>query len=481
MALGVAPEGSPTTVQAPQKSYTGPLMLMVSLYFGIGFITALNDILIPHFKDLFHLTNVKALMVQLCFFGAYFVMSLPSGSIVGKIGYKRGIVLALTVMGIGLLLFLPASVMIFYPLFLFALFVVGSGLALLQVAINPYVGALGAPETAAARLNLCGFLNSFATTIAPKIGAAFIFIAAGASAAELARSVRMPYVILAMCAFAMAVLTAFVDLPKLLEGRPGGGDSSYGGALRFSHLRLGALAIFFYVGAEVAIGSVMINFLGQPSMGGLSHEAAAQYVSFYWGGTMIGRLIGFVVLSGAFVNNVRAQRLVTVVSIIAFLLVLAGIFTRGYLPTWTTLLCASVVPVAFLVRRRVEAQRALVFVSSIASLLVVTGILTHGYVAMWAIVACGLFNSVMWPCIFPMSVEGLGRFTSHGSGILIMMVVGGAIIPEVQGFLADKFGYQPSFAIVLLCYLYILFFALRGHRNLNAVEATDSLNPGVIQ
>ena len=427
MALGVTSAPTFAAGQTAKRSYTVPLILMVSLYFGIGFITALNDILIPHFKDLFHLTNVKALMVQLCFFGAYFVMSLPSGLIVGKIGYKRGIVVALTVMGIGLLLFLPASVIIFYPLFLFALFVVGSGLALLQVAINPYVGALGAPETAASRLNLCGFLNSFATTIAPKIGAAFIFIAAGASAAELARSVRMPYVILAVCAFAMAVLTAFVDLPKLLEGGSGSGDSSYGGALRFSHLRLGALAIFFYVGAEVAIGSVMINFLGQPSMGGLSHEAAAQYVALYWGGAMCGRLIGFFAM------------------------------------------------------RKIRARPALVFVSSIASLLVVTGILSHGHVAMWALVACGLFNSVMWPCIFPMSVEGLGRFTSRGSGILIMMVVGGAIIPEVQGLLADKFGYQPSFAIVLVCYLYILFFALRGYRNLNVGEGADALSPGVVQ
>jgi FHS family L-fucose permease-like MFS transporter len=424
MAIGVTSDPTFAAGETAKRNYTVPLALMVSLYFGIGFITALNDILIPHFKDLFHLTNVKALMVQLCFFGAYFVMSLPSGSIVGKIGYKRGIVVALTVMGIGLLLFLPASVIIFYPLFLFALFVVGSGLALLQVAINPYVGALGAPETAAARLNLCGFLNSFATTIAPKIGAAFIFIAAGASAAELAQSVRMPYVILAVCAFAMAVLTAFVDLPKLLEGGSEGGDSSYGGALRFSHLRLGALAIFFYVGAEVAIGSVMINFLGQPSMGGLSHEAAAKYVSLYWGGAMCGRLVGFFAM------------------------------------------------------QKIRARPALVFVSSIASLLIVTGILTHGHVAMWAIVACGLFNSVMWPCIFPMSVEGLGRFTSHGSGILIMMVVGGAIVPEVQGLLADKFGYQPSFAIVLVCYLYILFFALRGYRNLNPVE---ELAPAVVQ
>jgi FHS family L-fucose permease-like MFS transporter len=426
MALEAAKENSIASLQTPRKNYTVPLMLMVSLYFGIGFITALNDILVPHFKDLFHLTNVTALLVQFCFFGAYFVMSVPSGWIVGKVGYKRGIVVALSVMGVGLLLFVPASVIIFYPLFLFALFVVGSGLALLQVAINPYVGALGTPETASSRLNLAGGFNSVATTIAPKIGAAFIFIAAGASAAQLAHSVRKPYIILAACAFAMAIITAFVELPDVIE-RSDLKSASGGSAWKFSHLRLGALAIFFYVGAEVAIGSIMINFLSQPSMGGLSHAAAARYVSFYWGGAMIGRFIGFVAL------------------------------------------------------RKIRAQRALAFVSLVAALLVITCISAHGHVAMWAIVSCGLFNSVMWPCIFPLSVKGLGRFTSQGSGILIMMVVGGAVIPEIQGFLADSFGYQPSFVIVLLCYAYILFFALRGHRNLNEVQASDALNPAVIQ
>jgi FHS family L-fucose permease-like MFS transporter len=222
----------------------------------------------------------------------------------------------------------------------------------------------------------------------------------------------------------MAALTAVVHLPKLIEsGDVGSGDSSYAGALRFSHLRFGALAIFFYVGAEVTIGSLMINFLGQPSMGGMSHEAAAQYVSYYWGALMIGRFIGFFAL------------------------------------------------------QKIRAQRGLAFVASLGALLILVGILTHGYVAIWAIVACGFCNSVMWPCIFPMSVEGLGRFTSHGSGILVMMVVGGAVIPEVQGLLADKFGYQHSYAIVLVCYLYILFFAVRGYRNLNA---GDVLGPGVV-
>jgi MFS transporter, FHS family, L-fucose permease len=369
----------------------------------------LNDILIPHFKDLFHLTNFLALMVQFCFFGAYFVMSLPSGWIVGRIGYKAGIIAALATMGCGLLCFVPASIVISYPVFLFALFVVGSGLALLQVAINPYVGALGRPETASARLNLCGGLNSLATTIAPKLGAAFIFIAAGATTAQLAHSVRAPYMLLAAFTFLLAVVTFFVRLPELIEKRPEG-EKGQGSALQFVHLRLGAVAIFGYVGAEVAIGSIMIAFLGQPSMGSMSHKAAAAYVSLYWLGAMVGRFIGS--------------------------------FALLY----------------------IRAQRALMAVALCAFVLVATTILGHGPVAMWAIVACGLFNSVMWPCIFPLSVKGLGRFTSQGSGILITMVVGGAIIPEIQGLLADTIGYQHSFVIVLLCYAYLIYFALSGYR-----------------
>jgi FHS family L-fucose permease-like MFS transporter len=408
MAVGQAGDNSAVT-QQPANGFTAPMVLMVSLYFGIGFITALNDILVPHFKDLFHLTNVLALLVQFCFFGAYFVMSIPSGWIVGRIGYKAGIMAALSTMGCGLLLFVPASIVISYPLFLFALFVVGSGLALLQVAINPYVGALGAPETAASRLNLCGFFNSGATTIAPYVGPLFIFMAAGATTAQLARSVRMPYVLIACFTFALVLVTRFVHLPVLIEtaSAKSKGDGS---AWQFLHLRLGAVAIFCYVGAEVAIGSLIINFLGQPSMGGMSHAQAAHYVSLYWGGAMVGRLIG----SGALL--------------------------------------------------KVPTERALATVAMVAFLLVALAIFGHGPLAMWAVVSCGLFNSVMWPCIFPLSVKGLGRFTSEGSGILVMMVVGGAIIPVVQGALADHLGYQHSFAIVLACYAYLIYFGLTGYR-----------------
>jgi MFS transporter, FHS family, L-fucose permease len=409
MAVGTVGDASASVRSEGSESYVLPMVLMVSLYFSIGFITALNDILVPHFKLLFSLDNVHALLVQFCFFGAYFVMSLPSGKIVSRIGYKPGIIVALCTMGAGLLLFVPASIVIAYPIFLFALFVVGSGLALLQVAINPYVGALGKPETAAARLNLCGGLNSLATTIAPKVGAAFIFIAAGATTAELARSVRAPYVILAAFTFLVAIVTYFVHLPELIE-KPVESSLGDGSAWRFAHLRLGAVAIFTYVGAEVAIGSILINFLGQPSMGSISHAVAAGYVSLYWGGAMVGRFIGSFALL-----YIRAQRALATVAVSALILVAVTIFG-------------------------------------------------HGHVAMWAIVSCGLFNSVMWPCIFPLSLKGLGEFTGQGSGILVTMIVGGAVIPELQGLLADKFGYQHSFIIVLLCYAYLIYFALSGYK-----------------
>jgi FHS family L-fucose permease-like MFS transporter len=281
----------------------------------------------------------------------------------------------------------------------------------LQVAINPYVSVLGAPETAAWRINICGIFNSSATTIAPKIGAFFIFIAAGATTAQLAHSVRLPYVIVACFTLLVALITAFIPLPKLIEtGATKTVTKTEGSAWHFRHLRFGALAIFCSVGTEVAIGSILINFLGQPSMGSMSHDAAASYVSFYWGGAMVGRIIGSVALL------------------------------------------------------KVRAERALLIVAGLAMTMVAITIFGHGPVAMWSIVSCGLFNSVMWPCIFPLAVKGLGKFTSQGSGLLITMVVGGAIVPVIQGFLADHLGYQHSFTIVLVCYAYLVFFSLKGYK-----------------
>jgi MFS transporter, FHS family, L-fucose permease len=226
----------------------------------------------------------------------------------------------------------------------------------------------------------------------------------------------MPYVILAAGAFIMAGITALVHLPRLLE-TDAGTSKVEGSAWKVSHLRLGAVAIFCYVGAEVAIGSILINFLGQPSMGGMSHSDAAHYVSYYWGSAMIGRFIGF----GAM--------------------------------------------------QKIRAEKGLAFVAIMGLLFVGTGIVAHGQLAVWAIVCCGLFNSIMWPCIFPLSVRNLGPLTSQGSGILVTMVVGGAVIPEIQAYLADAIGYQPSFIVVLLCYAYILFFAVRGYKDSRLARA----------
>jgi FHS family L-fucose permease-like MFS transporter len=411
-------------VSTTNRSYAMPLALILALYFGIGFITAMNDVLVPHFKDLFHLSNVRALLVQFAFFGAYFLLSIPSGKIVGRIGYQNGLVVALATIGAGLLLFLPASIIITYPLFLFALFLVGCGLALLQVAVNPYISALGDPNRAASRLNLAGGFNSVAGTLAPRVGSAFIFIAAGASSAELARSVRIPYVVLAILAFALALITKVMHLPDLIPQRDPTEEGG-GSAWDFRHVRFGAFAIFAYVGAEVAIGSLLINYLGQPSMGGLSHAEAAKYVSYYWGGAMIARFLG----------------------------------------AW--------------LQRYISPARSLTFVSSLGCVFVATAVFGHGPIALWAIVSCGLFNSVMWPCIFPMAIEGVGKYTSQASGILVTMVVGGAVIPEIQGLLADHFGYQPSFLIVLLCYAYVLSFALYGHRPVR-VGGAAILPPAVV-
>jgi FHS family L-fucose permease-like MFS transporter len=249
-------------------------------------------------------------------------------------------------------------------------------------------------------------------------------VAAGATAAELARSVRTPYIVLAVLAFLLAGITKLVHLPELIPQRDAKTDG--GSAWDFLHLRFGAFAIFAYVGAEVAVGSLIINYLAQPSMGGMSHTEAAKYVSLYWGGEMVARFIGFAAL------------------------------------------------------RYVRQAHALALVAFLGCVCVAAAILGHGSVALWAIVACGVCNSVMWPCIFPMSIEGLGKYTSQGSGILVTMVVGGAVIPEIQGFLADHFGYRTSFVVVLLCYAYVLFFALIGHRPSVIAGETATVTPAVV-
>lgn len=403
-----------------QTNYLSALIVLTSLFFMWGLITSLNDILIPHLKAAFSLSYVKVMLIQFCFFGAYAVMSLPSGFLVERAGYKRGIIIGLATAGIGCLLFYPAAGMRSYPFFLGALFVLASGITLLQVAANPYVAILGPPRTASSRLTLTQAFNSLGTTIGPFLGSVLILSAvrpdgdeATVRAAEAA-TVQGPYVILALTLFVIAVLIAVVKLPQIeAQDQPAdAGAATYqrhGSVWGYRHLVLGAVGIFLYVGAEVSIGSFAVNFLSQPTIGGLTEAEAGKYLSWYWGGAMVGRFIG----------------------------------------AW--------------VMTKVKPGRVLSFNAFVAVGLLLVVMLFAGKTAMWALLAIGLFNSIMFPTIFTLAIDGLGKHTGEGSGILCVAIVGGAIVPLVQGFFADR-DLLYSFLVPAVCYLYIAYYGLKGHR-----------------
>jgi FHS family L-fucose permease-like MFS transporter len=423
------------TATGTGSKYLAPLAVLTTLFFMWGFITCLNDIIIPHLKAVFELNYAQAMLIQFAFFTAYFVMSLPSGLIVNKLGYKNGIIIGLLTAAVGCLLFYPAAGVRSYALFLLALFILASGITLLQVAANPFVAILGKPETASSRLTMTQALNSLGTTIAPIFGSMLILSTAVKSSAELqqlspsaadayrlteAGSVQTPYLFLAGALVVLAVAIALFKLPKI-DAASGGSDlaaenpaDSRRSAWSYRHLVLGAVGIFVYVGAEVAIGSFLVNYFKEPSIGALSESDGAHYVAFYWLGAMIGRFIGTATL-----RVVRPGKLLT-----------------GH--------------------------------ALAAAILVVATMLFSGSLAMWTIIAVGLFNSIMFPTIFTMAIDGLGKHTGQGSGILCMAIVGGALIPVVQGALADKIGIHHCFIIPVVCYLYIAWYGMAGHPSRNA-------------
>lgn len=400
---------------------------VTAIFFMWGFLTALNDVLIPHLKAVFELNWTRTMLIQFTFFGAYFVMSVPAGWVVDRVGYKLGIVIGLLVAGCGALMFLPAAQIQWYYLFLAALFTLASGITLLQVSANPYVSLLGEPARAASRLNLAQALNSLGHTTAPLIGGMLILGTAVLGAEQLAaltqqqqqayqaaqaQSVQVPYLGLAVALFALAAIVFALRLPALAEAT-GRGDArrhTFSEVLRIPHVRWGVLAIFVYVGAEVAIGSFLINYIAQADIGAMSEADAAKYVSFYWGGAMLGRFVGSALLL------------------------------------------------------RVDARRLLALYAAIACILLATTISTHGPLAMWSVIAIGLFNSIMFPTIFTLGIERLGPMTEKASSLLVMAIVGGALVPLAQGMLADKIGVQTAFALPLLCYAYIIWYGLRGSR-----------------
>jgi len=417
-----------TTISPDKNPYLGSLTILTSLFFIWGFITCLNDILIPHLKSVFTLNYAEAMLIQFCFFTAYFVVSIPSGYLVEKIDYKGGIIAGLSIAGIGCLLFYPAASLHSYPLFLAAFFVLASGITLLQVAANPYVTILGKPETASSRLTMTQAFNSLGTTIAPYFGSLFILATAVKTADEIrllnadelsayqaaqAAAVQNPYLLLAAVLFGVAIIFTLIKLPKIEAVKTQVSDIEddvHDSAWDYKHLVLGAIGIFVYVGGEVSIGSFLINFLGEPSIAGLAEQDAGKYVSFYWGGAMVGRFIGAAVM------------------------------------------------------QKIQPAKMLTFNAVTAALLVLMTMLGSGHVAMWTILAVGLFNSIMFPTIFSLAVSGLGKHTGQGSGILCAAIVGGAVLPVVQGLFADRIGIQQAFFIPVLCYCYIAYYGWRGYR-----------------
>lgn len=425
--MAVAATGEVSSAKIDQnQNYNAALAVLASLFFIWAVVTNVNDILIPHLKKACNLTDFQSSLVQFAFFGAYFVMSLPSGWVIKKVGYKWGIIIGLAAMFMGSLIFIPAALTRIYGVFLTGLFVLGSGITLLQVAANPYVALLGKPEGASARLNFTQAINSLGAAIGPYIGGVLILSGIEYSAEQWAaltpdqqlafqvaeaKSVILPYTALAGVLVLIGLLIYFSNLP-VLEAQEDSADNyeiNKGNVWQFSHLTLGVLAIFVYVGAEVSIGSFLIRFAGMPNIAGLGELDAKNYVSFYMLFAMAGRFLGAVLLTKI---NPRIWLGVNALAVVGLLLY---------------------------------------------------GINGSGYAALWAITLVGFCNSTMFPTIFTLGIKELGAFTKSGSSYLIMAIVGGAIIPPVMGLVSDmENSIQIAFWVPLICYLYIAFYGFVG-------------------
>ncbi len=424
--MSIAPPSRSTATSSDSSaSYTGPLAVVTTLFFMWGFLTCLNDILVPHLKPIFDLDYTEVMLIQFAFFGAYFLFSIPSAKVVDWIGYQRSMVVGLLTMGVGAFLFVPAASVPSFPLFLVALIVLAAGITCLQVAANPYVTVLGRPETASSRLNLTQAFNSLGTFLAPFFGGLLILTAAPKTMEEIralapdalrayrlheAATVKTPYVGLGIALVLLAIAIGSFKLPKIPQAQHQIGERVNDSIWKHRNLIFGAIGIFVYVGAEVSIGSFLVNYFSQPEIGGFTEKVAASFVAFYWGGAMVGRFIG-----SGLLQKIKTGHLLGICAV-----------------------CAA----------------ALVTIS----------MLTSGHFAMWSIILVGFFNSIMFPSIFTLGVAELGPLTGDGSGVMIMAIVGGALIPLAQGAIADKIGIHHAFFLPVICYLYILFFALSGSR-----------------
>jgi MFS transporter, FHS family, L-fucose permease len=416
MAVPTATSSGTTNRSETGNNNSIALYSLMLLFFMMGFITCLNDILIPYLKAIFQLSYAQANLVNLCFFGAYFVMSIPSGFLIQRIGYKGGMILGFAIAALGCFLFYPAAGIKSYGLFLGALFILASGITLLQVAGNPYVAVLGAPETSSARLTLTQAFNSVGTTIAPYFGSMLILSNLPKDVSQAVAidvtAVQTPYLFIGGALVVIAMILFLLKLPAI--GHTDHGNQTLQdktSAWSYRHLVLGAIGIFCYVGAEVAIGSHIVSYLQGTDIMNLGAKEAGEYVSYYWGGAMVGRFVGSVVLKKFRPGNVLA------------------------------------------------------FNASIAAVLVLVSIIASGPLAMWSLLAVGLMNSLMFATIFTLAVKGLGRYTDQGSGILCTAIVGGAIVPFLYGIIGDAVNLKTAFILPVVCYLYIIYYGKAGYKN----------------
>ncbi len=444
-----------------KTSHTSAFISLTFLFFMWGFMTVLNDILIPYLKDAFQLNHTQAMLVQFAFFTAYFVgsliyfiVSVISGDPINKLGYKKGIIAGLLVSAVGALLFYPAAQFHIYGFFLTALFVMGLGFTLLQIAANPYVAILGPERSASARLNLAQGFNSLGTTIAPVFGGFLIFTFF--KDAQGSDAVKIPYLVFALVFVLMAGYIRITPLPRFTnpdEVAPGFG------ALKYRQLVLGMIAIFMYVGGEVSIGSMLIGYLNLPEIGGFSKADASVFVAIYWGGQMTGRFLGAVSLSKMKNKSLKIVLMIAV-SLLAFITI--GI-TTGIDKAQIYGLFLILNLLAFFWGKSMP-NRTLYIFALVNIVLLIVALSSNGQIALWSIIGIGLFNSIMWSNIFTLAIAGLGKYTSQGSSLLVMMILGGAILPVIMGLVADGFGVHLSFIVPVFSYLYIAFYGMNGYK-----------------
>ncbi len=464
-------------VQPQNRNYTVPLITITLLFFMWGFITCMNDILIPYLKQLFKLTFFESMLVQFCFFGAYFIgsliyflISISKGDPINKLGYKKGILFGILLAALGCVLFYPAATFSYYPLFLGALFILGLGFTVLQITANAYVSLLGSEESASSRLNMTQAFNAFGTTIAPVLGGHLIFEFFSAPDGSFsAVATRIPYLIFAGILLLVGLLISRVKLPSFRMGEE---EIVKGwGALQFSHLKFGVFAMFCYVGGEVAVGSFIISFLEQPQIMNFTEVISKNYLALYWGGAMIGRFLGAISLNQSLSQEKKALYMLGAAG--AVFLVIFSIVNLSFAQISFFLVFIVLNFIAFFIGKAAPARTLSIF-ASVNVLLLISAMVNHGELAMYSILGIGIFNSIMFSNIYTLAISGLGKYTSQGSSLVVMAILGGAIVPIFQGYLADQFGVQHSFIIPVFCYLVILIFGIYCTKYLSHVQSTES-------